>query len=498
MSKKKKSKKRDAKRTSGSSARSKPGLADRGRATRANPISLFAQSLSDEPMETGRYLVTTLEEEKDSADRVFKSLKNQLGVKRLSRSSERGKADLANDASALLLESLGIFVLDLDPDQAARARELAVAERSRVLKKDSFVIEPEYFCQHAGRDESDLSSMESRQHSMEYLQGYRDAIDQFLNVPMIDEPEADPGRDAAAERVPRRVTDSRLKSRARDGSATWGIDEVDVLDCPFSGDGIRVGVVDSGLDMSHPDFQGRVVSSISYLGGSAQDDHGHGTHCAGTLCGKENSTKRYGVARKAEICIAKVLGRDGTGKEADVICGIDWAVNQGCRVISVSIERGVDTCKLYYSAAYEAAGQRAAARNAVVFAAAGNRSDRRIRWYRPVSAPANTPSIWGVGAIREDRGMAYFSNRAACRYGEVNFVGPGNNVFSADLGPHRFRKRSGTSMATPHVAGIAALLLERDPGLTPEVLYYQMKALCRTHPRLDTRDFGNGLAQAPN
>jgi len=471
-----------------------------GGATRFNPVSLFAQSDSGGPTETGRFLVTTLDEEEGSAALVFKSLKNQLGVKQFTRSSEAGGADLPKDADALLLESLGIFVLDLDPDQSARARELAEKKQNRALKREAFVVEPEYFCHHAGREDSDLPMTRTSKRSLEYLKGYRDALDGFLDESMIDEPEADTrrGEELDEERIPRRVTDPRKKSRSLDGAVTWGLDETDVIDSPFSGNGVRVGVVDTGLDMSHPDFQGRIVSSISYVSRTAQDDHGHGTHCAGTLCGQEHSTRRYGIARDAEVCVAKVLGRDGRGKEANVIKGIDWAIQQGCRVISVSIERGVDTCRPGYSVAYEAAGLRAVQRNSLVIAAAGNRSDRRANFFRPVSAPANTPSIIGVGAIRENRGMAYFSNRAACQYGEVNFVAPGNNVFSADLGPNRFRLRNGTSMAVPHVSGIAALLLERDPGLTTSELYDQLRVLCRTHPSLDKRDFGHGLVQAPN
>ncbi len=93
--------------------------------------------------------------------------------------------------------------------------------------------------------------------------------------------------------------------------------------------------------------------------------------------------------------------------------------------------------------------------------------------------------------------MAYISNRAACKDGEVNFVAPGNDVFSADLEQARFRRRNGTSMATPHVSGIAALLLEKDPGLSSLELYDQLKRLCRTHPSLNKNDFGHGLVQAP-
>lgn len=469
-------------------------------ASRVNPVSLFAQSDSGDPNETGRFLVTTLDEAKGSADLVLKSLKNQLGVKQVTRSGEGGRSDLPKDAEALLLESLGIFVLDLDPDQSARARELAGKKQNRALKRENFVIEPEYFCHHAGREESDLPVTGTSKRSLEYLEGYRDALDRFLDEPMIDEPVADTrrGEEIDEERIPRRIADPRRKSRSFDTAVTWGLDETDVLDSPFSGNGVRVAVVDTGLDMSHPDFQGRIVNSISYVGETAQDDHGHGTHCAGTLCGQEHSTRRYGIARNAEICVAKVLGRDGRGREANVIAGIDWALQQGCRVISVSIERGVDSCGPGYSVAYEAAGLRAVQRNSIVLAAAGNRSDRRINFFRPVSAPANTPSIIGVGAIRENRGMAYFSNRAACQYGEVNFVAPGNNVFSADLGPNRFRLRNGTSMAVPHVSGIAALLFERDQGLTTSELYDQLRVLCRTHPSLDKKDFGHGLVQAPN
>ncbi|WP_442506576.1 S8 family serine peptidase [Novipirellula sp. SH528] len=461
---------------------------------RRHPQSMFSRSEEQEPTQTGRFLATTLDATPAATQEMLRELEDQIGVRRIVSSRDGGVYQMPDDAEAMVLQSLGIVVLNVDPTQT---KALASNSRGKSKRKNAgFVIEPEYYCQHAGRSQS--------RSSADYLRGYRDALDQFIHQPtqdekLIYEPEPDVrGIDLLPEqKLPLDLRRRTEMSPSEERSSTWGLHETRVDVCPLSGNGIRVAVIDTGLDLEHPGFEGRVAKTVSYVGRLAQDDHGHGTHCAGTLCGQETTTVRYGIARKAELYIAKVLDRNGRGMEANVIAGIEWAINQGCRVISVSIERGVDSCSTGYSTAYEAAGLRAIQQNALVIAAAGNRSRRSAGIQRRVSAPANTPSIVGVGAIRESGHVADFSNRTFCKYGEVDFVAPGVDVFSSDIIRDSYKIRNGTSMATPHVAGIAALLLEQDPGLGGYSLYRRLKELSLTSPELDPADYGHGLPLAP-
>ncbi|EMI17095.1 Peptidase S8 and S53, subtilisin, kexin, sedolisin domain protein [Rhodopirellula maiorica SM1] len=467
---------------------------------RRHPQSLFVRSehfIGSEPSEpatTGRFLATTLDATPDATKRMLRELQDQVGVRRFVSSRDGGVFQMPEDAEAMVLQSLGIVVLNVDPTQT---EALASTSRGQSKRKQAdFVVEPEYFCQHAGRSRSAVSA--------DYLRGYRDGLDQIIDQSLQDEkliyePESD-DRDLALlpeQKLPLDWQSKTQQYRSSEHSSTWGLQRTRIDQCPLSGKGVRVAVIDSGLDLRHPGFADRVAKTVSYVGRSAQDDHGHGTHCAGTLCGQETTTVRYGIARKAELYVAKVLDRNGRGMEANVIAGIEWAINQGCRVISVSIERGVDSCSTGYSNAYEAAGLRAIQQNALVIAAAGNRSRRSAGIQRRVSAPANTPSIVGVGAIRESGRVADFSNRTFCRHGEVDFVAPGVDVFSSDITSDQYHTRNGTSMATPHVSGIAALLIEQDPGLGGESLYLRLKELCLMSSELDPADYGHGMPLAP-
>lgn len=468
---------------------------------RRHPQSLFVRSAQivgnepgGEPVTTGRFLATTLDATPEATKRMLRELQDQVGVRRVVSSRDGGVFEMPKDAEAMVLQSLGIVVLCVDPTQT---KALASTSRGQSKRKQAgFVVEPEYFCQHAGRSQSAASA--------DYLRGYRDALDQWIEQPdlkqkLIYEPEPlDRGLPPSpGPKLPLGWQKRTQPFRSPEPISTWGLQQTRVDVCPLSGNGVRVAVIDSGLDLQHPGFTDRVAKTVSYVGHSAQDDHGHGTHCAGTLCGQESTTLRYGIARQAELYVAKVLDQNGRGMEANVIAGIEWAINQGCRVISVSIERGVNSCSSGFSNAYEAAGLRAIQQNALVIAAAGNRSRRSAGIQRRVSAPANTPSIVGVGAIRPSGHIADFSNRTFCRYGEVDFVAPGVEVFSSDITSEQYRTRDGTSMATPHVAGIAALLIEQDPELGGESLYRRLKELSLMSSELDPADYGHGMPRAP-
>ena len=187
-------------------------------------------------------------------------------------------------------------------------------------------------------------------------------------------------------------------------------------------------MLDTGFDLAHPDFAGRNVTAQSFVAGeAAQDGHGHGTHCIGTSCGPRTPSTgpRYGVAYEAEIFAGKVLSNAGSGSDAQILAGINWAVTNGCPVLSMSLGADVQMAHPPYSAA----GARALEKGCLIIAAAGNNADRRAGNVGFVGAPANSPEIMAVGALEQQLGMAFFSARSLpARGGQVDIAGPGFQV----------------------------------------------------------------------
>lgn len=289
-------------------------------------------------------------------------------------------------------------------------------------------------------------------------------------------------------------------------SATWGLEITNVLNSQYTGAGIKVAILDTGFDLNHPDFSNRTIISKSFVTGQAvQDGHGHGTHCTGTACGPRSPQNgmRYGVAYEAQIYIGKVLNNSGSGTDTAILAGIDWAIQQGCHIISMSIG-GLVAQGASYSNIYEEVASRALQHGTLIVAAAGNDS-KRIRSsnpiINPVSRPANAPSILAVGAIDRYLAIAPFSNgdiNIDQNGGEVDLVGPGVDVFSSWHTPitYPYHTISGTSMATPHVAGIAALYAQADSNARGKALWQRLINNTKSLT-LSSRDGGAGLVQAP-
>src|SRR5690606_34612384 len=196
--------------------------------------------------------------------------------------------------------------------------------------------------------------------------------------------------------------------------------------------------------------------------------HGHGTHCIGSACGSVDvNGQRYGVAPESLIYAGKVLSNEGSGAQSWILNGITWAANNGCKVISMSLGSQVFPGQSY-DLAYERAAQFAVSKGAALVAAAGNESRRSWNQFNPVGSPADCPSILSVAALDSELAVADFSNRAINPTGLVDISGPGVQIYSSWPMPMRYRTISGTSMATPHVAGITALLWEQNPEASPE------------------------------
>ena len=181
-------------------------------------------------------------------------------------------------------------------------------------------------------------------------------------------------------------------------AATWGLHATHVVRSPASrwtGRGIRIAILDTGVDLTHRDLAARVAATRSFASECpVQDVIGHGTHCAGIAAGFEDPHhRRYGIACDAEVYVGRVFDDRGGTTIADVIAGMDWALSNGCQVISMSL----GTFHASPVAAFEAAGRRALDADCLVVAAAGNNRSR------VVVQPANAESILAVGAVDNRR-----------------------------------------------------------------------------------------------
>jgi subtilisin len=437
------------------------------------------------PGTTGRYLVLLRENGASGVE----TLNKVAGLKVASTADFSGvgvTAEGLGGAGGLVFESIGVAVVDAQPDQIGA---LAAGGDSGVL-----AVEPERIVHAIGetllpglaqpRLPTEAASPRVSGVQLEYVRGYRDAL-----VNLYDGLTGGAsGGEAAAEAAPSFSEDE----------ITWGLQAIGVPASRFSGRGVRVAVLDTGFDAGHPDFTGRAVTMQSFIEGEdAQDGHGHGTHCIGTSMGPDrpNTLPRYGIAFGAEIFAGKVLSNAGSGADAGILAGIQWAITNGCAVVSMSLGAAVMPGATF-SRVFETAARRALRAGTLIIAAAGNESERP-GLIAPVGHPANCPSIMAVGALDSRFQVAPSScGGLSPQGGQVDVAGPGVAVRSSWPRPLLFRTISGTSMATPHVAGVAALYAEADPEARGRAL---MSILVQSARRLELpgRDVGAGLVQAP-
>ena len=233
------------------------------------------------------------------------------------------------------------------------------------------------------------------------------------------------------------------------GNVPWGVARVNAPAAWSSGQGagIKVAVIDTGIDCSHPDLQCDFGSGTNIVspGSDPMDDNEHGTHVAGTIAGRGKGGP-LGVAPKATLIPVKVLDADGAGSLSDIVAGISWAANAGVDVINMSLG-GPNG-----SAALERAIKQALASGVVIVAAAGNSGPNPDT----VGFPGGYPGVIAVAASDRNDQVASFSSRGDA----VAFIAPGVAITSTIPGGGT-KSLSGTSMASPHVAGLAALAIER-------------------------------------
>ena len=226
----------------------------------------------------------------------------------------------------------------------------------------------------------------------------------------------------------------------------WEINKFDIpsLWRKTKGEGVKVAVIDTGCDLNHHDLKDNMLEGKNFveIGQPPMDRNGHGSHVAGTIAASDNNLGMVGVAPKAKIIPIKALGDKGGGSLDDVCKGIDWACRNGADIVTMSLGSPAGHAQLAASL------KNAAAKNVLVFCAAGNSGENT-----PIMYPAKYPESIAIGAIDVNMNRTSFT----CAGEELEFLSPGKDIFSCV--PGGYAKMSGTSMSNPFAAGYAALVL---------------------------------------
>ena len=469
-----------------------------------------------QPLEgpTGRMIATLPAATSSSLSSAVAAVSKDFSLRSICATGDfSGVMDQAqmDSADVIVFQEFGIAVFKSDPDQ-----RVGVVESAR---SQGMMVEPEYWNHPLGMKSQSLrpASLDGdvdpvrATASLDYLRGFRDGLSRVIEA--LESP-------SQAIRGLVRVADF-----SDSAAATWGLQATGAVGATRSGAGVRVAVLDTGFDITHPDFRGRAIQSQSFIPPTTTDisgnlitltdtsatidQSGHGTHCIGTACGPRNSQSgpRYGIAHGAEIFNGKVLSvipgtTRASGADAWILEGIRWAIRSECSIISLSLGSPVRHGDPV-STAYESLARAAWENGVLIVVAAGNDSDRDGRYpplftctIRPVARPANCPHIVSVAALEPATmgtgilKIANFSNRHLIdQGGEVNLSAPGVSVLSSYTQP-RYQLLDGTSQATPHVAGIAALVQE-ETGKNSKDLYFELRN--RAVPQGSRVDYGNGL-----
>ena len=318
----------------------------------------------------------------------------------------------------------------------------------------------------------DMGVQEARTFAV--IQGFSATLDTATARRLAEDPRVQFVQEEGTKSVDPRAAQERPES--------WGLDRIDQRGLPLNrrydpgevtGKGVHVYVIDTGIDPNHREFQGRLGEGRNTAtGGEPRDGHGHGTHVAGTAGGTE-----FGVAKQATLHAVKVLGDNGRGTDSEVIAGIDWVTEHaranGWPAVANMSLGGTP------APALDMAVCRSLEAGVVHAVASGNDDGNACD-----GSPARVIQAIGAGATTERDQRASFSNKGRC----VAIFAPGEQITSA-------RNRggsttlSGTSMASPHVAGVAALCLERHPGSTPEQV---KRCILDNASRDKVRDVGSG------
>jgi subtilisin family serine protease len=414
---------------------------------------------------TGRYMIVLRPGEIEAGIALLRKEGFKVADSRDSGTEIVRETDMP-DVDIIVYARTGIALLSGEDDQLERVSGMISGSGPIVAVNPEGITVP-----------SDLPR--SSQRELALLRGYHAAVSSFLDQ------------------------NTENSQSVLDATVDWVVGITGAATSKFTGSGVKIGFADTGLDLGHPDFQGRVVAAASAVpNANAQDFVGHGTHCTGVACGPMNpaSVPRYGISPNSQIVVVKVMTDASVGAQGWVVSGCEWAVANGCRIICLAIQEPVSPGQ-GFDVTYEQLGRFCLTSNTLLIAAAGNDSDRGLGSIRPVSAPANCPSIMAVGAAGFANGnvfIANFSNAGGVNGAgsDVDLVAPGVSVPSALPMPTAYGVISGTSQAAAVVAGVAALGLQMHPELNALGLWRALQGTARKLS-FPTSDAGAGFVLAP-
>lgn len=306
-----------------------------------------------------------------------------------------------------------------------------------------------------------------------------------------------PSLPAVMHRLPKLSLTGRAPAQSSEAELPWGVKRVNAAAAwsATQGSGVKVAVIDTGIDPTHPDLKDRVAGGVNALDKNAPwvDDHFHGTHVAGTIAATLDDKGVAGVAPKATLYAVKVLTKDGSGNLFAIMNGIMWCAQNGIQVANMSLGAPQEMPLLQYAL------QMAAGAGVTIVAAAGN-DGKAVNW------PAAYPEAIAVSALcppgitetklcpTTSEGISTFSSRGP----EIEFIAPGVRIPStvpASNDPSGIKAYSGTSMACPHVAGLAALAVAKG-AQGVDAVRSALKGAATALPGMSASEQGAGLVDA--